>query len=444
MLIRLCPGFSGISERAKTRLQRSFSQSSNDSPKHIPNGESEQARDTDQQEQTSKNQSAPARQPNQKQKTETQSGKFGRSSFFDTLDWSEDSTANETTNAEPVQEMKQPTEAEESLLGNTSDDDDGFAALRVSDNISTTEKVVDNKGPSSNLLSNKPVHISKSESNILDVEKKSEDIDFLNINNDTSVNRSVDNIDLMKMEKDPSNIDLLSGNATVQSHSGPNDLFESSNDTFDPFQAFAAKKQEPPTVNVSKPKTENKFNSFDPFSSSSGGTSDHDFFGGLSSDTQDKQNTQSADGEDLMGSWDTHVAGFNNSPDISRNSSSSNIAGGGGGFPASSSGTFQVGGADIPRNSSGAFQQMGSGTFQMGGSNLPKAGSGTFQPMGSSMGASGNMPRANSAGAFQSKQGMGQAQGFGLKGQAGGKMDPFADLGKKFFVRLSCQSDKIV
>ena len=408
---------SGISERAKTRLQRSSSQSSNDSPKHIPNGETEQSPDTGRREKVNANQSEKDQSRNQRPQREPHSVNVGRSSFFDTLDWSQEEKAN----AEPVQETKQPTEAEETLLGNTSDDDDGFASLRNSDQGNKEEQNTGNMGQSGNLLLNmKPVHISKSESNMFDEEKKTpktEVIDFFNMNSDSGVNKSADNVDLLTMEKDPTNIELLSGTAAVQSSADKKDLFSSNNDTFDPFQAFAAKKQEPPPASVSKPKVQNEFNSFDPFSSSSDAKSDSDHFGGLNSQTADG-------GEDLMGSWDTHVAGFSNSPNLSRNSSSSNIAGSSG-IHASNSGTFQMGGADIPRNSS-PFQPMGAGTFQMGGANIPKTGSGTFQPMG----ASSNMPKNNS-GTFQP---MGQAQGFGMKGQAGGKADPFADFGEGFLV----------
>ena len=400
----------GISEKAKTRLHRSSSQSSNDSPKHIPNGEPEREADTRQREQPSQNQSRPPQTAqNQKQQNETQSGMFGKSSFFDTLEWSGEQAENGTSQTEPVQETRLPTEDEETLLGNTSDDDDGFAALRVSENG-------DNMGQSGNLLTTKPVHISKSESNMFDEEKKTETVDFFNMNADSGVNKSVDNVDLLKMEKDPSNIDLLGGTTNFQTDAGPKDMFSSNNDTFDPFQAFSATKQDPPAVNVTQPKKENEFNTFDPFSSSGAGTSDADFFNGLSSNTQSTENTQSsAGGADLMGSWDTHVSGgFNGSPNHSRNSSSSNIAGSSGaGLPHTGSGTFQMPGSEIPRNNSGAFQPMGASTFQMGGASIPKTGSGTFQPMG----------------------GMGQAQGgFGVKGQAGGKVDPFADFGKMVFL----------
>ena len=364
----------------------------------------------------------PAQTQNHKQRNETKSGIFGNSNFFDTLDWTAESTENGTSQTEPGQETRQPTEAEESLLGNTSDDDDGFSALRISEDASRKEKVLGRMGQSGNLLTSKPVHISKSESNMFDEEKKTETVDFFNMNTDSGVNKSVDNVDLLKIEKDPSNIDLLGGTANIQTDSDQKDLFSSNNDTFDPFQAFTAKKQEPPIVNISKPKRENEFNTFDPFSSSGAGTSDANFFTDLSSNTATTANTQSGDGgEDLMGSWDTHVSGgFSNSPNHSRNSSSSNITrSSGAGITHTGSATFQMGGNEIPRNNSGAFQPMGASTFQMGGANIPKTGSGTFQPMGSS-----------SSGTFQP---MGQAQGFGMKGQAGGKADPFADLGRMSF-----------
>ena len=363
------------------------------------------------------------------------------SSFFSTLDWSQDTTENGTGVSEPVQEIKLPTEAEESLLGNTSDDDDdNFASLRTSDDVSKNEQNLGQLGSSSNFLTTKPVHVSKSESNMFDEEtktevedffhkkeSKTEVVDFFNMNNETGVQQSVNNEDLLKLEKDPTNLDLLSGTANIhiQSNREQKNLFSPTSDTFDPFQAFAARKQEPPSVSVSKTKEKNEFNSFDPFSSS-GAKSDSDLFSsGLHSSAQ----TTTANEEDLMGSWDTHVTGFSNSPNISRNSSSSNIAGGtGGGLPPNNSGTFQMGGTDIPRNNSGAFQAMGGGTFQMGGANIPKTGSGTFQPVG----ASSNVPRNNS-GPFQTMGGMGQAQGFGMKSQAGGRADPFADLGGRMF-----------
>ena len=434
MLLFPCEGsftfiyIAGISERAKSRLHRSSSQSSNDSPKHIPNGEPERATDTGQQEQTSQNQSKPQSQ-NQKQ-SETQSGAFGKSNFFDTLDWSGSEAQQNGTSqtSEPVQEMKQPTEDEETLLGNTSDDDDGFAALRVSDDGPRRNQVSGNVGQSGNHLTTKPVHISKSESNMLDErKKKTETVDFFNMNNDSGVNKSVDNVDLLKMEKDPSNLDLLSGTSNLQNDPDTKDMFSSNNDTFDPFQAFAAKKQEPPAVSVTQPKKEDEFSTFDPFSSSGAGTSDANFFNGFDSTTQSTENTQSSvggGGEDLMGSWETHASGgFNNSPNISRNSSSSNIAG------SSGTGSFQMPGSDIPRNNSGAFQPMGGTTFQMGGANIPKTGSGTFQMGGA------NIPKTGS-GTFQPMGGMGQSQGgFGMQGQAAGKADPFAEFGElDFFI----------
>ena len=408
-----------MSERAKTRLNRSSSQSSNDSPQHIPNGDDRQAADRNQQEQSTE--PKPARPHATKQENKPV-GPVGSSNFFATLDWSQDAMQNGGTPVtevtEPVQEIKLPTEAEESLLGNDSDDDDMFSSLRTSDHVTNTDLNSGEMGASGNLLSPKPVHVSKSESNMFDEETKTEVVDFFNMNNDSGVNNKAHNDDLLTLEKDPSNADLLSGtaNMNVQDDSKFNDMFASDGNTFDPFQSFAASKQELPSVNVSQTKEQNQFNSFDPFSSS-GAKSDSDFFGsGLSSGVQ---NNEPATGGDLMGSWDSHVTGLNSSPNISRNSSSSNIAGG--------SGSFQMGGNDIPRNNSGAFQQMGAaGTFQMGGANIPKTGSGTFQPMG----GSSNMPR-NSSGGFQGTSMMGQTQGPGMKNQGGGKVDPFADFGKK-------------
>ena len=406
-----------MSERAKTRLNRSSSQSSNDSPQHIPNGDDRQAAERNQQEQSTEPKSARPQAPKQENKPV---GQVGSSNFFATLDWSQDAMQNGGTPVtevtEPVQEIKLPTEAEESLLGNDSDDDDLFSSLRTSDHVTYTDLNSGEMGASGNLLSPKPVHVSKSESNMFDEETKTEVVDFFNMNNDSGVNNTAHNDDLLTMEKDPSNADLLSGtaNMNVQDDSKFNDMFASDGNTFDPFQSFAASKQELPSVSVSQTKEQNQFNSFDPFSSS-GAKSDSDFFGsGLSSGAQ---NNEPVSGGDLMGSWDSHVTGLNSSPNISRNSSSSNIAGG--------SGSFQMGGNDIPRNNSGAFQQMGAaGTFQMGGANIPKTGSGTFQPMG----GSSNMPR-NSSGGFQGAGIMGQTQG--MKNQGGGKVDPFADFGKK-------------
>lgn len=232
---------------------------------------------------------------------------------------------------------------------------------------------------------------------------KTEDVDFFNMN---STDQLADGIDLMNVGKNPSNLDLLSGEGGADSDIdmfGGDSGSKSSDNTFDPFQSFGNKqKQNAPPVTVTEPK--NDFNSFDPFANFNGNSSNGNVGSSQANDS----------GGDLMGDWSSFVTNANSSPNISRNSSSSNLQGGGGGIPYSGSGTFQQmgSGSNIPRNNSGSFQPMGgmsrenSGTFQGMQSSIPRNNSGTFQSMGQNQ------------------------QGFGAKGSAAKPADPFADLGK--------------
>lgn len=381
----------GISERGKARLARSSSLSSNESPTHALSETNKQPVSTTKEEKSTQNQ-APKTTSQPKQEVPT-------ANFFETLDWSATETASEQVN-----EVKIPTEAESSLLGNTSDDEDDFAAL-------TQERVGggnDRKSPLPSDSGNVQFSEQRNDSKQFEARpenhmaSKSEDVDFFNMN---SGNNLADNIDLMHIEKTPSNVDLLSG-AAGSSGEFDGKGSKKSGDTFDPFHAFSsnAKSQDPPPVTVTAPK--NEFHAFDPFGASNGMKSSHDDILGMGSSSSLNKKSATADSSgDLMGDWNEFVS--TTSPNISRNSSYSNL-GAGGNIPYNSSGTFQPMGGNIPRNNSGTFQ----GT-QMGG-NIPKTNSGTFQGMGQNTKPAGS-------------------------GMSAGKIDPFAEFGESIVKQiLSC------
>ena len=313
--------------------------------------------------------------------------------FFDTLDWS--SARTDTANSsvpETVEVKQQPKEDEFSLLDDQSDNDNDFATLRSGRNQQEqiqTDVLFDigTEGHETNT----PDLLNNGTSN----QQQVEEVDFFNMGG-SGTDPVIDKVDLLDIndQPPPSNIDLLSGTMNVQPD---RDLFTKSgtkpqtNDTFDPFQAFTSdsKAADAPPVKVTAPA--NDFGGFDPFGSSGGNVNEFDSF---SSNTGQQTTSNSNEPGDLMGGWDSFMpAGGSgqSSPNISRNSSASNLLG---------SGSYQpMGGGNIPRNNSGTFQGMGG--------NIPRSSSGTYQPMG----------------------GMGQRVGSTGAGMASVKSDPFADLG---------------
>ncbi|KAH3730757.1 cyclin-G-associated kinase-like [Dreissena polymorpha] len=362
----------GISDRGRARLNRSSSQSSNDSPQHQP---------TKPQQKQTENQ--PVKVDNQsKPKAEVPTG-----NFFDTLDWSGQSTVTQASTDVTPQDTKAPTTEDAfSLLDNASDDDDNFASFGHQRVVGQPQKppVVDffNDNSSEQIENG---FTTKKENHL-------DNVDFFNMNNSDSL---ANNIDLMHIEKNPSNVDLLVGGADVQDDDffGISSSKKASDNSFDPFQAFnTPQPKDVPQVNVSDPKRE--FNAFDPFSDSSSAKNDMNSGpGGI-------------DG-DLIGDWNT-VISSNSSPNLSRNSSSSNLQGGQG----SNSNLF-AGSGNIPQSAS----------FQGGAmaGNIPRNNSGTFQGM--QMG--GNIPMS---GSFPMMGGMGQTLGGKPAGPAK-PADPFAGLG---------------
>ncbi|XP_045160118.2 cyclin-G-associated kinase-like [Mercenaria mercenaria] len=392
----------GISEKGKARLARSSSVSSNESPSHVPNDKAKQPVNSVSDSRNTRNQSPvtvsqpPASQPKQEVPT---------ANFFETLDWASNGAVSEASNGavnEPAKEVKIPTEDEFSLLQNTSDDEDDFAALTQQRVGGVNERKSPYPSDNGNVQSSEQNKDFKPfEANFQDQSgfKTEEDVDFFDMNNGDSL---ANDVNLIHIEKTPSNVDILSG--TANSSSADIDMMDGStkSDTFDPFQAFSSntKSQEPPPVTVTAPK--NEFHSFDPFGDSSGvKESQNDILGmDKSSSFSSKPGATDSSG-DLMGDWNSFVS-TNSSPNISRNSSYSNL-GTGGNIPYSGSGTFQPMGGNIPRNNSGTFL----GGMQMGG-NIPRSGSGTFQ----------------------SKSGMGQGANPAGSGTSSGKpADPFAEFG---------------
>lgn len=369
----------GISDRGKAKLARSSSVSSNESPSHAPNEVNKQPVKP-----ASENKPNQSTQPKQEVPT---------ANFFETLDWDRPAT-------EQTKEVKMPTEDESNLLENTSDDEDDFASLRMGG--------VNGKSDNGNVQSNEQNNDFKPfEANFQDVPgtKSEPEVDFFN-----NTDNLASDVDLMHIEKTPSNVDILSG--TADSSSADFDIMggNTNSDTFDLFQAFSSntKSQEPPPVTVTAPK--NEFHAFDPFGGSNGMTGSEDNGMGKSSSFSTNPAAASSSG-DLMGDWNSFVS-TNSSPNISRNNSSSNLGAGG----------------NIPYSGSGTFQQMGGA--QMGGANIPRNNSGTFQ--GLQMG--GNIPRNNS-GSFQTKGGMGQGSGPAGTGATGKPADPFAEFGKFFALK---------
>ena len=374
--------FTGISDRARSRLSRSASQSSNDSPQHEPKPP-----------QSNSTNSIPANKPPVQQPKQ----EVPTANFFETLDWAGDEGTSGESEQPPV---KAPEESSFSLLENTSDDEDDFAALRGPSPATVGQKPrqednVDLFNVQSNEQTNQSAGFTANfgDSNT----QPGGDADFFNMN---STDQLSDGVDLMNVGMVSSNLDLLSGEGDADADF---DMFggdsgnKNSANTFDPFQSFGENKQKPaPPVTVTKPK--NDFNTFDPFDN---------FNGSNSNDTANLGNDkpQATDsGADLMGDWNSFVTNANSSPNLSRNSSNSNLLG------------ADVGG--MSNSNSGSFQQMG------GGANIPRNNSGSFQPMG-------GMSRDNS-GTFQQPIGQTQ-QAFGPKGSAAKPADLFAEFGKVFF-----------
>ena len=281
--------------------------------------------------------------------------------------------------------MRAPTETEVGLLGNTSDDEDDFASFgqqRVVGDI-TTNSIPVNQSTNS-LIDDIPV---SEQSNGQTKAQTEPEVDFFNMN---SANNLANDVDLMHIDKTPSNVDLLVGGKNDDDFFAGNTTNKRNNDdAFDPFHSFDNKpKQNIPPVKVTAAKSE--FDSFDPFADMNG-----------SAGQTENSGSKDPDG-DLMGDWNDFMAPTS-SPNISRNSSSSNLQAGG--MPTS--------------GSTGSFQQMG-----MGG-NIPRNNSGTFQGMA----GGGGMSRNNS-GTFQTMGGQGgSTASFGKPPAPNKPSDPFADLG---------------
>ncbi|KAL4236400.1 hypothetical protein ACF0H5_004785 [Mactra antiquata] len=381
----------GISDRGKSRLARSSSVNSNDSPQHVPN-DSNRPSNTDKRESQTPSQQKP------KQEVPT-------ANFFETLEWGGNNSSGTSNGIEKeVPPVSLLTEAESNLLDNTSDDEDDFASLTQQRGVGVGKSQPSHSAGDDLLNFQSGGNQENFEANFQDPgkPKQEETVDFFNMKHD-----NLDpNGDLMHMEKTPSNADLLSGAADFSS-SDIGFTSTQNDNLFDPFQDLksgGSKQNDPPPVKVTAPV--NEFNAFDPFGDSTGlGANTNTTCG----DSGNLGTTGSSG--DLMGDWNSYVS--SSSPNISRNNSYSNL-GPGGNIPLSNSGTFQQSmgsGGNIPRNNSGTFQQpIG------GGGNIPRNNSGTFQGM--QMG--GNIPKNNS-GTFQP---MGQT-----KPASSAKIDPFADFG---------------
>ncbi|WAR23455.1 GAK-like protein [Mya arenaria] len=359
------------------------SQSSNDSPQHVP---SEKPKQTVQSSPQNQSRLSPSNQP----KTQNQSKprqEVPTANFFETLEWNNGGQDSANVNSEPVQETKVLTEAETGLLGSMSDDEEDFASFGQQRMGGSSTDVRANKSASS-LIDVEP---SEQNSDNAAPQSKTEDVDFFNMNSGDNL---ANNIDLMHIDKTPSNVDLLGGAEVHDDIFGSGSSGKKNENSFDPFQAFDNKpKQNVPPVKVTAP--EREFHAFDPFADLNGTKEDSSSVG------KSKATTDSSG--DLMGDWNSFVS-TSSSPNLSRNNSSSNLQGGSGNIPNVAS--------------SGSFQQMGMGA------NIPRNNSGTFRGMQSGVGMS-----SNNSGTFQPMGGMGQAQGLGKPAGPSKPADPFADFG---------------
>ncbi|KAK3612698.1 hypothetical protein CHS0354_042224, partial [Potamilus streckersoni] len=420
---QICSEF-GISEAAQNRLSRSSSQSSNESPQHVPKSDTY----SESSEKISKNQSGSknsffdtldwhdnsdnlTRKTNEPPKQEKNLPQSESGNFLDTLFWEEGSnnssskrdeltigqetksrssffdtnfedSSGYTAASDKTPEAKPPGESEIGLLDDTSDAEDDFAALSAQ--RAQADNITDGK-PEELILTdvgNIPTQIRISTPDFFSSVSQSgnsvynQEADLLNIdgNSSTSVNNLAKNIDLLGFSSEPSNFDLLSS-TTLNGTSASKKI---SSDSFDPFanldSASTAK-----TIQLSGASQPSKksFNSFDPFQN------DDNLLGF----TENFARSESPNPQANMAK-----IGASSSPNISRNSSSTSLNAG----------------------------------FQMGNGNIPRNNSGTFQTTNMSQGLGGFGPTRGGSPAFGMSQmgGMGQPAGM----TSNKKSDPFADL----------------
>ena len=306
--------FPGVSDRAKSRLSRASSFDAESDP------------------------SSPARKPQgpatHQKKPETAHATNGNAAgakigtFFSTLDWQDESTGDN--------QQSQPSESNMGLLGNASEDEDDFSSFTKG---RMTGNGADSSAPAGyeNIGGERDNRASPSNG------QKEEVVDLLNMGANSSADAAgvTQQMDLLNMGSDPSNVDLLSGHSSANSNntqttsaaaasgSQEPDLLgmAGSHDTFDPFQQFSSsgsqqtpKKPDLMTSNTPAAATEEN-DAFDPFLSFTATraaaepqptntsaepqpstNTDDDFFAFMESD-----NSSSKGGEpDLMKSWDVN------------------------------------------------------------------------------------------------------------------------------------------
>ncbi|KAI8787018.1 cyclin-G-associated kinase isoform X1 [Biomphalaria glabrata] len=304
----------GISDRAKTRISRasSFDLESSDSPT------------------TPVKQVKPQENKVDPIKVSANGRPVGKSNFFSTLTWQEDGTE-----APPAQ----PTESELGLLHNQSDDeDDTLKSFSQSRNTKEGSEVpagyeTINEAPRANadIVDFFTDEIRNEDS----APKQAEVVDLLNMGSAGERVQTIGNqMDLLNIANDPSNVDLLSGHTSVpaSSSTGPDLLgLSSSNDNFDPFQQFSAVPSSKPDLMTSNTPADNDvFDPFQKFSNSfqapaatpapatsqqSKSKADDDFFAFI----EDTQSSSNKDPEpDLMTGWNakdlTNFSGVSKSP----------------------------------------------------------------------------------------------------------------------------------
>ncbi|KAK3091567.1 hypothetical protein FSP39_020845 [Pinctada imbricata] len=272
----------GASERAKQRLTRSSSLSSNetDSPKHMPKTPEKQVPMTDQQSDMAKDKISEytnSRQP----RNVISSAK----DFLSGLDWNNE--AKQESEQDAQRRTYMDSEQGAGLLEESDDDD--FAAL--------SEQRV--RSESYNSLDNGPKNVSKTNifgepiSNGTNA-KQSEDADLLNMGGSVSARTSEninDGVDLLNINE-PSQFDVLTGKSSDVPESGFN---TNSENTFDPFANFGGSSTS--SKPASQPKQNNSEFGFDPFGSSSDTSSKQQTFDPFAS-----SNGQNNDASGLLGS----------------------------------------------------------------------------------------------------------------------------------------------
>ncbi|XP_041358750.1 cyclin-G-associated kinase-like [Gigantopelta aegis] len=268
----------GVSDRVKMRLSHTCSVNSDhssDSPQHQPS-----VQETKPEPKQDKHQNGV------KQPTES---KFGTSTFFDTLEWQQESTV---ANGETASEEK-PTEDQQGLLGASTDEDD-FASLtseRAQTQASNGEDETNRQADPAifadfDAQAKQPVDLLNSNFEVTPQPA----VDLLNMNTTPAPSQNVTkHMDLLDIGDTSTNFDLLSNDVTVPEINTTNSDF-----VFDPFQEIGS---QPPPVPSSQPAA------FDPFSGGSTkqtkATSGDAFLQFLQSQPSQKND------ESLMGSWDS-------------------------------------------------------------------------------------------------------------------------------------------